>query len=343
MKLKKLIALSASVIMSVSLITGCTSKEETKEEGTKSDLSVGIVLGEGSINDQSFNQSTWDGLQKAKKDFGIDVKYLESKQESEYIQNIETLVDEDTDLIIGVGYQLKDAIQKSAENYPEINFAIMDETYEEIPANVVPVVFNEQEAAYLTGIIAAKMTKTNSVGFIGGQPAPGVVKYQYGYKYGVETTNKDLKVLEQYANTFTDQAKGKAIAKQMYASNVDIILSAAGDSGTGAIEAAKENNKYAIGADRDQSDLAPDNVITSAIKKLEVASYDLAKMLVEGSFEGGVEKVYGLKEGAVGISENTNKFVPQDIVDYVNEQAKKVENGEVKIPKNEEEYKSMMK
>ncbi|MGL5315197.1 MAG: BMP family lipoprotein [Peptostreptococcaceae bacterium] len=343
MKLKKMIALSASVVMCASLITGCSSKNKTEVENVKSDLSVGIVLGEGSINDQSFNQSTWEGLQKAKEEFGIEVKYLESKQESEYIQNIETLVDEDIDLIIGVGYQLKDAIEKSAEHYPEINFAILDETYENIPENVVPVVFNEQEAAYLTGIIAAKMTKTNNVGFIGGLPAPGVLKYQYGYKYGVETTNKDVKIHEQYANSFTDQAKGKAIAKQMYASNVDVILAAAGDSGTGSIEAAKENNKYAIGVDRDQSDLAPENVITSALKKMNVASYDLAKMLVEGNFKGGAEKVYGLKEGAVGIPENTNKLVPQDIIDYVNQQAEKVVNGEIKIPKNEEEYKSIVK
>lgn len=341
MKLKKIIAISTSILICVSLMTGCTSKTEPKVE--KKDLSVGIVLGAGSINDQSFNQSTWEGLQKAKKDFGIKVKYLESKQESDYTQNIETLVDENTDLIIGVGYQLKDAIQKSAEHYPDNNFAILDETYENIPSNVVPVIFKEQEAAYLTGIIAAKMTETNNVGFIGGLPSPGVIKYHYGYKYGVESTNKDVKVHEQYANTFTDQAKGKAIAKQMYASNVDIILAAAGDSGTGAIEAAKENNKYAIGVDRDQSDLAKDNVITSALKKLNVASYDLAKMLAEGNFKGGTEKVYGLKENAVGIPENTKDHVPQDIIDYVNKEAEKIKNGEIKVPADEAEYNELMK
>ena len=232
------------------MITGCSSKSENEGSSKTSDISVGIVLGEGSINDESFNQATWEGLKQAEEEFGIDVKYLESKQQSDYIPNIETLIDEDTDLIIGVGYQLKDAIQSSAENYPEINFAILDETYENIPSNVIPVVFNEQESAYLTGVIAAKMSKTNKVGFIGGLPAPSVVKYQYGYKYGAETTNKDVQVYEQYTNTFTDQAKGKAIANQMHTSGVDVILGAAGDCGTGAIEAAKENNKYAIGAEQ---------------------------------------------------------------------------------------------
>ncbi|MCR8745307.1 BMP family lipoprotein [Romboutsia lituseburensis] len=339
MKFKKLMAVTASVVLSASLLTGCSSKKE--ESADK--LSVGIVLGEGSINDQSFNQSTWEGLKKAEKDFGIHVKYLESKQESDYIQNIETLVDEDMDLIIGVGYQLKDSIKDAAGSYPDQKFALMDETYDKIPENVVPVTFKEQEAAYLAGIIAANMTQTKNVGFIGGLPAPGVVKYQYGFKYGVESANKDVKVSEQYANSFSDQAKGKSIAKQMYAGNVDLILSAAGDAGTGAIEAAKENNKLAIGADRDQSDLAPENVITSAIKKLNVASYDLAKELVEGKYKGGVEKVYGLKEGAVGMADNSDKHIPENVMKIVEKESEKIKNGEIKVPKNEVEYKKLTK
>lgn len=339
MKFKKLLSLSTAFLVSASILTGCGSNKGTE----KNDISVGIVLGAGSINDQSFNQSTWEGLQKAKADFGIEIKYLESKQESDYIQNIETLMDEDTDLIIGVGYQLKDSIEESAKNYPEQKFAILDETYDTIQENVIPVVFKEEESAYLVGVMAAKMSKTNKVGFIGGLPAPSVVRYQYGYKYGVTNTNKDTQILEQYVNSFTDQAKGKSIAKQMQSSNADIILAAAGDSGTGSIEAAKEANKYAIGVDRDQSDLAPENVLTSAVKKLNVASYDLVKDLVEGTFKGGAEKVYGLKEGGVGIVENTKNLIPQDVMDYVNKEANKVKNGEIKIPKTEEEYNQLIK
>lgn len=339
MKFKKILSIATSVILSATLLTGCSSKPKNNE----GKLSIGIVLGEGSVNDQSFNQSTWEGLQKAKEDFGVDVKYLESKQESDYLQNIETLIDQETDLIIGVGYQLKDSIANASANYPEQKFAIMDETYDEIPSNVVPVTFKEEEAAYLTGVIAAKMSKTNTVGFIGGLPAPSVVKYQYGFKYGATSTNKDIKVLEQFANTFTDQAKGKSIAKQMFASNADIILPAAGDTGVGTIEAAKENNKLAIGVDRDQNYLAEENVITSALKKLNVASYDLAKDLVEGNFKGGQGKVYGLKEDGVGLSENTSKHVPKEVLDYVNTQKEKVLNGEITVPKNEEEYNKLAK
>lgn len=337
MKFKKLLSLSTAFLVSASILTGCGSNKGTE----KNDISVGIVLGAGSINDQSFNQSTWEGLQKAKADFGIEIKYLESKQESDYIQNIETLMDEDTDLIIGVGYQLKDSIEESAKNYPEQKFAILDETYDTIQENVIPVVFKEEESAYLVGVMAAKMSKTNKVGFIGGLPAPSVVRHQYGYKYGVTNTNKDTQILEQYVNSFTDQAKVKSIAKQMQSSNADIILAAAGDSGTGAIEAAKEANKYAIGVDRDQSDLAPKNVLTSALKKVNVGVYDTVKEFIEGKLTGGQEKVYGLKEDGVGIPETTKNLVPQEIIDYVNSMIEKIKNDEIKVPVTEEEYKSM--
>ena len=340
MKFKKLLSLSTAFLVSASILTGCGSNKGTE----KNDISVGIVLGAGSINDQSFNQSTWEGLQKAKADFGIEIKYLESKQESDYIQNIETLMDEDTDLIIGVGFKLEQAITEAAKNYPEQQFALIDAVCEgEQPENVTSLLFEDNASAYLTGLIAGRMTETNKVGFIGGLPAPSVVRHQYGYKYGVTNTNKDTQILEQYVNSFTDQAKGKSIAKQMQSSNADIILAAAGDSGIGAIEAAKEANKYAIGVDRDQSDLAPENVLTSAVKKLNVASYDLVKDLVEGTFKGGAEKVYGLKEGGVGIVKNTKNLIPQDVMDYVNKEANKVKNGEIKIPKTEEEYNQLIK
>lgn len=339
MKLKKIISLSASLVLSMSILTGCTSKKEENKEK----LSVGIVLGAGSINDQSFNQATWEGLQQAKKEFNMDVKYLESKQETEYLQNIENFIDEEIDLIIGVGYQLKDTIESAAKSYPDQKFGLLDETYDEIPSNVVPVIFKEEEGAYLAGVIAAKMSQTKNIGFIGGMPAPGVVKYHYGFKYGVESTDSTIKFSEQYANSFTDQAKGKSIAKQMYAANVDTILAAAGDTGTGAIEAAKENNKYAIGVDRDQSDLAPNNVITSVLKKLNVASYNLAKDLAQGNFKGGEAKVYGLKDGAIALADNTNKLVTKEVLEEVNKVADKIKNGEIKVPNNEEEYNKMMK
>ena len=336
MKFKKIVALSTAAVLSASMLVGCGNK--SSEGDTNKTIKVGMVADTGGINDESFNQSAWEGLQQAQKDFGIEIKVIESKQASEYIPNIDSLVDEGMDLVIGVGFPMKDAIEEEAKNYPDQQFAIIDETYDSIPENVTPILFKENEATFLTGLIAGRMTKTNDIGFIGGMETPLIAKFEYGFKYGVKMANSSADVKTQYAGTFSDAAKGKSIANQMYGNNVDIILSAAGGTGLGAIESAKENNKYAIGVDKDQSSLAPDNVLTSALKKVNIGVYDTVKELVEGKLKGGQAKVYGFKEDGVGIPESSKKLVPQEILDYVNEMKEKVINGEIKVPTTEEEY-----
>ena len=339
MKFKKIAALSTAVIMSASMLVGCGNNKS--KENTDQSFKIGMVADIGGINDESFNQSAWEGLQKAEKDFGIEVKVIESKQASEYLQNMESLLDEDVDMVIGVGYTMKEDIEKQAKNYPDKQFVLIDETYDSIPENVTPILFRENEAAYLTGLVAGKMTENNNVGFIGGIQTPVISRFEYGYKAGVKEANKDCNVNVQYAGTFSDAAKGKSIANQMYGNGSDIILAAAGGTGLGSIESAKEQNKYAIGVDRDQSDLAPKNVLTSALKKVNVGVYDTVKEFIEGKLKGGQEKVYGLKEDGVGIPETTKNLVPQEIIDYVNSMIEKIKNDEIKVPVNEEEYKSM--
>ena len=276
MNYKKIVALSSAMIIGLMASVGCSKKETTSNKGSET-IKVGMVADVGGINDESFNQSAWEGLQQAQKELGVEVKVIESKQASEYLGNIETLADEGMDLIIGVGFTMVDDIKTQAENYPDINFAIVDETYEEIPSNVTPILFRANEAAYLTGLIAGKMTDTNNVGFIGGMDNPVVNQFEYGYRAGVVESNDKANVKVQYAGTFGDAAKGKSIANQMYANNVDTILSAAGGTGVGAIESAKEQNKYAIGVDRDQSDLAPENILTSALKRVNAGVYETVK------------------------------------------------------------------
>ena len=345
MKLKKIIALGLATVMSASMLVGCGAKSDSNASTDDGDkvFKVGMITDTGGVNDESFNQSAWEGLQKAEKDFGIEVKVIESKQASEYLQNMESLLDEDVDMVIGVGYTMKEDIEKQAKNYPDKQFVLIDETYDSIPENVTPILFRENEAAYLTGLVAGKMTENNNVGFIGGIQTPVISRFEYGYKAGVKEANKDCNVNVQYAGTFSDAAKGKSIANQMYGNGSDIILAAAGGTGLGSIESAKEQNKYAIGVDRDQSDLAPKNVLTSALKKVNVGVYDTVKEFVEGKLTGGQEKVYGLKEDGVGIPETTKNLVPQDIIDYVNSMIEKIKNDEIKVPATEEEYKSMQK
>ena len=333
MKFKKLVALSSAIIIGSMSLIGCSNKaDNTNNSGAKETITVGMVADTGGINDESFNQSAWEGLQEAEKELGIEIKVIESRQASEYLGNIETLVDDGMNLIIGVGYTMADDIKTQAENYPDVNFALIDETYDEIPSNVTPIVFKANEAAYLTGLIAGKMTKTNQVGFIGGMDNPVINQFEYGYTAGVKEANAKAQVKAQYAGTFSDAAKGKSIANQMYANNSDIIFAAAGGTGVGSIESAKEQNKYIIGADKDQSSLAPENVLTSALKKVNVGVLETVKAFKNGDKIGGEERVYGLKEDGVGIPESTKNLVPQDVLDYVNTMAEKVKNGEIEVP-----------
>lgn len=338
MTFKKIATLAMATVVSASLLVGCSGNNESASDDK---ITVAMITDVAGVNDQSFNQSAWEGLQRAEKELGIEVKYLESKQDSDYATNIETLVDEDVDLILGVGMKLADAIKEGSELYPDQNFVLVDE---EIDAkNVKNILFKAEESAYLAGLIAGKTTKTNNVGFIGGMELPVIDTFKYGYMAGVKAANPDAKVQAQYANSFTDQAKGKAIANQMYTNGADIVFTCGGDVGTGAIEAAKENGKFAIGVDRDQSDLAPQNVLTSAIKRVDAGVFETVKSYVNGTFEGGTTTTYGLEENAVGVPDTTKNLVSQDILDLVEETITKLKNKEITVPKNEEEYNAMFK
>lgn len=349
MKLKKLLSVALVTVMSASVLVGCSSgeKKETPEaaEGEKV-FKIAMVTDTGGVNDESFNQSAWAGLQKVEKEFGKDkvqVKYLESKQDADYVPNVETLVDEDTDLIIGVGFKLEDAIKEASKNYPENQFALVDAAYEEQPENVTSLLFEDNVSAYLTGLVAGRMTESNKVGFIGGIEGTVIDRFDYGFRAGVEHANPEAKVSVQYTNSFTDAALGKSIANQMHKDGVDVIFTAAGACGIGAIEAAKENGKKAIGVDQDQNALAPDNVITSAMKNIDTAVFTLVESMINGEYKPGEVIVNTLDMGGVGIAETSTKNVPADVLEYVNKVAEQIKKGEIKVPENEKEYKEFKK
>ena len=342
MKFKKIATIAMAGIMTASFLTGCGSNTESTNNGSDK-LTVAMVSDVAGINDQSYNQSAWEGLERAKKELGIEIKYLESQQDSDYATNVETLADEEVDLIIGVGSKLADTIKDAAENYPDQKFAIIDETYPEIPSNVKSVLFESEQASYLVGLIAGKMSETKNVGFIGGLDIPVINTFKYGYMAGVKAADANCEIQAQYANSFNDQAKGKAITNQMISKGADVVFTAAGDVGTGSMEAIKEANKYGIGVDRDQSDLAPQNILTSAIKRVDVGMYETVKELVEGKFQGGTSTTYGLEQNGIGIADTTSNLVPQDVLDFVNEKIEELKAGKISVPKTEEEYNEFIK
>ena len=307
---KKIKSLLLVTLVVGSTVVGC-SKSTVEDDKVK----VTLVLDEGGVNDQSFNQSSWEGALQAKEKYDVDINYIESKQESDYETNIETAIDNESDLVIGVGFKLTDAIKEASENYPEQQFAIIDGTYDEVPKNVQPILFNEQEAGYTVGLIAGKMTKTNKVGFIGGMDIPSVTNFLVGFEKGLKEVNPSIEILSQYANSFTDAAKGKAIAQQMIKNNADIIFTAGGGVNNGAWEACSENNIKAIGVDMPSNQFMPNTILTSALKNVGTGVELTIKDLVEGNFEGGKAKIYDLSNGGVGF-EKTN-LLSDDLIEYI--------------------------
>jgi basic membrane protein A len=302
-------------------------------------MSIAMVTDVGGVNDQSFNQSAWEGLQRAEKDFDIKVAYKESKQDADYGPNMETLTDAGYDLIWGIGFLMGDAIKDAAEINPDQKYAIIDFSYgPDTPENVTCAVFQEEEPSFLVGYIAGKMTKSNKVGFVGGIKFPLIEKFEYGYMAGVKMANPAAEVLRQYAESFTDAAKGKAIANNMYQQGADIVFHASGGVGDGVIEAAREKGAWAIGVDKDQNFLAPDHVLTSAMKRVDNAIYDIGKRLIEGEFAGGQTVVYNLKNDGVGIAPTSGKHVPPDVLQEVDGLIAKIKTGEIVVPATKDAF-----
>lgn len=331
MTLKKIVCLITVLIMTASSLVGCGGNKDNGAK--KEELKIAMVTSVGGVTDGSFNQSAWEGLQKAEKDLGIKASYIESKQEADYVTNLEQAVDNNNDLILATGFPMQQALLEAAKNYPEQKFAIVDVDYgEETPDNVTCISFNEEQSGYVVGLVAGKMTKTNKVGFVGGMNNVVIKKFQVGYEAGVKEANSNAKVLVQYVNSFADQAKGKSIANQMYNNKADILFACAGDSGLGVLECAKETGKYAIGVDRDQNNIAPDNILTSAMKKVNEGVYTVVENLKDGKLDGGKTLVFGLKEEGIGLAPSTDKNVPKDVIDYVNSKIEKIISGEIVVP-----------
>ena len=309
----KMLALSTILITGTLGLTGCSTTQKKEDDTFK----VTLVLDEGGVNDQSFNESAYKGALEAKEEYGIELSYLESKSESEYVSNIETAIDNDSDLVVGVGFKMVNAIEESANNYPEQKFAIVDGQFEnEIPSNVVPILFNEEQAGYSAGLVASKMTKTNKVAFIGGMDIPSCANFSVGFEKALKEVNPEITFYKQFANSFTDSAKGKAISQQMISNGVDIIFTAGGGVNTGVFESSVENNTMAIGVDMASNYIAPEHIITSALKNVGHGLKLVIKDAVDGNFVGGQVKMFDLTNGGVGYE--LTDLIPQDVVDFVN-------------------------
>lgn len=345
--MKRMIALVMAVGM-MAMATGCGSKDEGAAGGEQAtDQSVIMVADVGGVNDQSYNQGAWEGLQELEKETGAKVSFIETVQMSDLATNFDKAVDGEHTLTWGIGFNTADPLKESAAMNPELSYAIVDHDYgADILPNVAAALFNIEEASFMVGYAAGLTTQTDKVAYVGGMRSPAMDLFEYGFKAGVnyaaKELGKEIKVDAQIVESFTDAAKGKATAASLYSAGNDIIFVAAGAAGNGVIEQAIEEDKLVIGVDRDQLYLAPNNILTSALKHVGTATKDLSARVLKGENLGGQTISYGLENKGVGIPENNPNMDPEVYKKTIAVQ-EMIIKGDIKPPHDEATYNEFVK
>ena len=337
----------AAVAMAAALTLSACGSDEGTDEGTDngdaptSDVKVGMAYDVGGRGDQSFNDSAAAGLDQAMDEFGMESQESEAEDgeaESAREERLRTFADAGYDPIIAVGFAYAASIGKVAEEYPDVHFAIIDDSSVESD-NVASLVFAEEQGSFLVGAAAALKTENDHIGFVGGVETPLIQKFEAGYIAGAESVNPDIEIDVTYLTQvpdfsgFGDPAKGKTAAEGMYDNGADIVYHAAGGSGGGVFEAASESGNWAIGVDSDQYNTADpsvqDSILTSMLKNVNVAVYEYLTQVNDGEFPSGVT-TYALAVDGVGYS-TSGGFV-DDIVEQLDELKQQIIDGEISVP-----------
>ncbi len=304
-------------------------------------LTVFFVTDTGGLGDKSFNDSAWAGVQMAVQKYGITANVIQSYEQADYVPNL-TAAAQVADVVVAVGFMMQDAVTKVAPQFPNVKFITIDFSVD--APNVESFLFSENQGAYLAGYLAAAMSKTGKVGFVGGIPIPPVERYQYGYDAGIQTYNvlngANVQVLSGYVGSFDDPAAGKAMTNSQFSEGADIVFAAAGLSGLGTIEAAKDAGPghFAIGVDQDQDYLAPGYVLTSVMKRVDVAVFDGIQSAINGTFKAGTVTLT-LKDDGVGISPMTytKQLVPASVMHQIDVLKQDVASGQIIVPGTDKE------
>jgi basic membrane protein A len=308
---------------------GDTAAQETTG-GDGEALKVGLVTDIGGLNDRGFNQLAFQGLKQAESDLGVEIRVLESKSDADYIPNLQTLAEDGFNLIISVGFLMTEATAEAAKAFPDTRFAIVDSAFDPPIENAQGLLFKEQETGYLVGYMAGLVTESNTVSSVGGQKIPPVDRFIAGFQKGAKDANPQVQTLNGYSQDFVAQDKCKEVALDQISKGSDVVFQVAGGCGLGALDAASERNVWGIGVDADQAFLG-DHVLTSALKRVDVAVFKTIESVVNDTFEGGSVTTFGLAEDGVGLGE-VSPNAPADAVEQTRAQIDRVIAGEIEIP-----------
>jgi len=339
--------LSVLALVAAGLLTSsCVQRADARREGCK--IRVGIVFDIGGKNDRSFNAAAWEGVKRAQQDLDICLYDVEPGNPTSIEPAMRAFAEKSFDLIIGVGFAQGPIMQKVASDYPNIKFAIVDGVIVDKNGtpfpNVASLVFREHEGSYLVGMIAASKSKTGTLGFLGGMDIPLIHRFETGYEEGARSVNPKVQIVQNYVGVtdgaWNNPGKGKELSLAQIEKGADVIFTAAGNSGLGAFDAVEQYGrdeqgqarKFVIGVDSNQNMVKPGFVLTSMVKRVDNAVYDVVNEVLGGKFEGGFH-AFGLdKDGvAYAMDDNNKGLIPDDVIAKTEQAKAKIVAGEIKV------------
>ena len=295
---------------------------------------IAMITSESGLGDHSFNDMMVQGMERAKKDFGATYVVVQPRAVSDFQADIARAASQGFDVIIGSSFDMIQPMQAVAKAFPNQKFGLVDVGPDPLGPNIVSTVTKDWEGSFLVGWIAAKTTKTGTIGFVGGKDIPIIHRFFVGYYYGAKMADPKVNVLESYSGTFTDPAAGKEYTLAAISKGADINFAVAGATSAGVIDAAKTTNTFAIGVDSDQNYMAPGHVLTSMVKRVDNQAYDIIKSVSDGSYKGGMVKYYGLAEGGVdaAMDEYNKGLIADAVLKDVDDLKAKLLSGAIVVP-----------
>ena len=321
------------LVIAALLNAACATRDLTAEAGSAK-TKVGIVYDIGGKDDRSFNAAAYQGMLHAKKELPIVLRDVEPGDPTSIEPAIRAFASYGYNLTTGVGFAQGPILEAVAKDYPQLHFVIIDSVVE--APNVASLLFKEHEGSFLVGMIAAYTNKTGAIGFIGGMDIPLIHRFQTGYEEGAKYVKPGIRVLVNYVGitdgAWNNPGKGRELANSQYEQGADVIFQAAGNSGLGVFDAAESYKKFAIGVDANQNWVKPGFILTSMMKRIDNAVYDVIKSEVEGTFKGGVH-VYGLENKGVdyALDEFNKALIPQEVIDKVEQAKQDIITGKIKV------------
>ena len=345
MKFYGSILLALACVCALVVTPACNMGRASTDD--KSKIHVGIVFDIGGKDDRSFNASAWEGVKRAAKDYPIVLRDVEPGDPTSIEPAMRAFAEKGYDLIIGVGFAQAPIMQDVASDYPNLKFAIIDGLIFKRDAqgkpiegqfadNAASLVFKEHEGSYLVGMIAARKSQTGTIGFIGGMDIPLIHRFEKGYEEGARSINPNIRVIENYVGVndgaWNNPGKGKELAVAQYGKGVDVIFTAAGNSGLGAFDAAEQSNRLVIGVDSNQNWVKPGHVLTSMVKRVDNAVYQIVGDTVHGQFKGGLH-VFGLDNNGIGyaLDQYNQNLIAPDVLKDVETAKQKIIGGQIKV------------